>query len=89
MIVLGVERAAHAGITAGATILPAGMALLAAFLVIERRCAEPLARMGIFRNGSLVRANLSAMLSAHPGQSWAAGRVWSQADRADAPRVRA
>lgn len=63
LIVLGVERAAHAGITAG-TVLLAGLALLAAFLVIERRSAEPLVRMGIFRNGSLVRANLSAMLFA-------------------------
>lgn len=63
LIVLGVERAAHAGITAG-TVLLGGLALLAAFLVIERRSAEPLVRMGIFRNGSLVRANLSAMLFA-------------------------
>ncbi|WP_393063814.1 MFS transporter [Streptomyces sp. LN549] len=64
LIVLGVERAAHAGIAASAGTLLAGLALLAAFLVIERRSAEPLVRMGIFRNGSLVRANLSAMLFA-------------------------
>lgn len=64
LIVLGVERAAHAGITASATTLLAGLAFLAAFLVIERRSAEPLVRLGIFRNGSLVRANLSAMLFA-------------------------
>src|SRR6476620_1959048 len=32
--------------------------------VIERRSAEPLVRLGIFRNGPLVRANLSAMLFA-------------------------
>lgn len=37
---------------------------LAAFLIIERRSAEPLVRMGIFRNGSLVRANLAGMLFA-------------------------
>ncbi|TXS39855.1 MFS transporter [Streptomyces sp. OR43] len=64
LIVLGVERAAHAGITASATTLLAGLALLAAFLVIERRSAEPLVRTGILRSGSLVRANLSAMLFA-------------------------
>ncbi|MFE9858641.1 MFS transporter [Streptomyces sp. NPDC005780] len=64
LIVLGVERAAHAGITASATTLLAGLAFLAAFLVIERRSAEPLVRLGILRNGSLVRANLSAMLFA-------------------------
>lgn len=64
LIVLGVERAAHAGIDAGAGPLLAGLAFLAAFLVIERRSAEPLVRLGIFRSGSLVRANLSAMLFA-------------------------
>ncbi|MEV0787137.1 MFS transporter [Streptomyces sp. NPDC050423] len=64
LIVLGVERAAHAGITASAGTLLAGLVFLAAFLVIERRSAEPLVRMGIFRNGSLVRANLAAMLFA-------------------------
>ncbi|MFF4323253.1 MFS transporter [Streptomyces sp. NPDC001568] len=64
LIVLGVERAAHAGITASAGTLLAGLAFFVAFLVIERRSAEPLVRMGIFRNGSLVRANLSAMLFA-------------------------
>ncbi|MFD9454060.1 MFS transporter [Streptomyces sp. NPDC059985] len=64
LIVLGVERAAHAGFTTSAGILLAGLAFLVAFLVIERRSAEPLVRMGVFRNGSLVRANLSAMLFA-------------------------
>ncbi|MFJ2093728.1 MFS transporter [Streptomyces sp. NPDC087901] len=64
LIVLGVERAAHAGIAASAGTLLAGLAFFAVFLVIERRSAEPLVRMGIFRNGSLVRANLSAMLFA-------------------------
>lgn len=64
LIVLGVERAAHAGITASAGTLLAGLVFLAAFLIIERRSAEPLVRMGIFRNGPLVRANLAAMLFA-------------------------
>ncbi|MDP5313300.1 MFS transporter [Streptomyces poriferorum] len=64
LIVLGVERAAHSGITASAATLTAGLAFLVTFLVIERRSAEPLVRLGILRNGPLVRANLSAMLFA-------------------------
>ncbi|MFC9946639.1 MFS transporter [Streptomyces pratensis] len=64
LIVLGIERAAHAGITASTGTLLAGLVFLAAFLVIERRSAEPLVRLGIFRSGPLVRANLSAMLFA-------------------------
>jgi MFS family permease len=35
--------------------------LLAAFVAIERRASAPLVRLGILRNGSLVRANLGAM----------------------------
>ncbi len=36
-------------------------ALLAAFVMIEHRSSSPLVRLGIFRSGSLVRANLGAM----------------------------
>jgi predicted MFS family arabinose efflux permease len=36
-------------------------ALLALFVLRERRTAAPLVRLGIFRSGSLVRANLAAM----------------------------
>jgi EmrB/QacA subfamily drug resistance transporter len=36
-------------------------ALMAAFVAIEQRTAEPLVRLGILRNGSLRRANLGAM----------------------------
>ncbi|MCZ4124657.1 MFS transporter [Streptomyces sp. H39-S7] len=64
LTVLAVERAAHAGIAASAGTFLAALAFFAAFLVIERRSAEPLVRLGIFRNGSLVRANLSGMLFA-------------------------
>ncbi|MFF8880901.1 MFS transporter [Streptomyces flaveolus] len=62
LIVLGVERAAHAGMAVSAGTLLAGLAFLVVFLVIERRSAEPLVRLGILRHGPLVRANLSAML---------------------------
>src|SRR6478735_6085844 len=34
---------------------------LAAFVMVERRTPQPLVRLGIFRSGSLVRANLGAM----------------------------
>ena len=44
-----------------ATLAGSG-ALLAAFVAIERRSAAPLVRLGILRSGSLVRANLGAML---------------------------
>ncbi|GAA0613374.1 hypothetical protein GCM10010394_49180 [Streptomyces crystallinus] len=64
LIVLGVERAAHTGAAVSVGTLLAGLAFLVAFLVIERRSAEPLVRLGILRGGSLVRANLSAMLFA-------------------------
>lgn len=37
------------------------VALLAAFVAIERRTSHPLVRLGIFRSGHLVRANLGAM----------------------------
>jgi MFS family permease len=37
------------------------IALLAAFVGIERRSRSPLVRLGILRNGSLVRANLGMM----------------------------
>ncbi len=35
--------------------------LAAAFLLIETRAAHPLVRLGIFRNGSVARANLAAL----------------------------
>jgi hypothetical protein len=39
----------------------AAAALIGAFVAAERRSAHPLVRLGIFRSGSLVRANLGAM----------------------------
>ncbi|WP_084464027.1 MFS transporter [Microtetraspora fusca] len=62
LLVLGVERASHMG--AGGTVgtLTAGLALVAVFLVTERRSAAPLVRLGIFRSAPLVRANLAGLL---------------------------
>ncbi|MFI6680107.1 MFS transporter [Kribbella sp. NPDC050470] len=39
-----------------------GVALLAAFVAIEKRCASPLIRLGLLRNTSLIRANLGAIM---------------------------
>jgi MFS family permease len=41
--------------------LAAAVALLVSFVAIERRAAQPLVRLGIFRSASLRRANLGAM----------------------------
>ncbi|GHA91805.1 MFS transporter [Streptomyces termitum] len=64
LLVLGVERAAHAtgGWTAGT--IGASLLLFLVFILIERKSSSPLVRLGIFRNGGLVRANLSGMLFA-------------------------
>lgn len=62
VLVLGVERATHVGIgwTAGTIALSA--LLIAAFVAVERRHAAPLVRLGIFKSGSLLRANVIGML---------------------------
>ncbi|MEU8250218.1 MFS transporter [Nonomuraea sp. NPDC048916] len=64
LLVYGVVRLEHPGeglaLTAGA--FAGGLALLAAFVVTERRSAAPLVRLGLLRSGPLVRANLAAML---------------------------
>ncbi|MFG3099752.1 MFS transporter [Streptomyces sp. NPDC048182] len=64
LIVLGVERAAHTGAAVSAGTVLAGLLLLAVFAAVERRAATPLVRLGILRTGSLVRADLAALLFA-------------------------
>jgi len=61
LLVLTVVRApdVHAGWTVAT--LAASVALLAAFVAIERRSAAPLVRLGLLRSGPLVRANVGAM----------------------------
>ncbi|WUH99293.1 MFS transporter [Spirillospora sp. NBC_00431] len=59
--VVRLERPSHgAALTACAFV--GGVALLAAFVAIERRAASPLLRLGILRSAALVRTNLSAAL---------------------------
>lgn len=62
VLVLAVERAAHTSVGQTVGTLAAGFALLTVFVLTERRAAAPLVRLGIFRSGSLVRANLAALL---------------------------
>ncbi|WP_345681417.1 MFS transporter [Streptosporangium roseum] len=62
LLVFAVERAAHVGWAQTLLLLAASLALLAAFVAIERRSRSPLVRLGIFRSGALVRANLGAIL---------------------------
>ncbi|MFG1710448.1 MFS transporter [Nonomuraea sp. M3C6] len=64
LLVYGVVRLEHPGNDVWATLatFAAGLALLMAFIVIERRSANPLVRLGILRSGPLVRANLGALL---------------------------
>ncbi|MEN8649977.1 MFS transporter [Streptomyces sp. 21So2-11] len=64
LLVLGVERASHTGIGWTAGTLAAGLVSLAAFVAIERRASSPLVRLGILRNGPLVRANIAGLLFA-------------------------
>ncbi|MEU0811072.1 MFS transporter [Streptomyces sp. NPDC005970] len=64
LLVLAVERAAHTGLGQTLSTLAAGFVLLTVFVLTERRAAVPLVRLGIFRSGPLVRANLAALLFA-------------------------
>ncbi|HEY9329954.1 MAG TPA: MFS transporter [Streptomyces sp.] len=64
LLVLGVERVSHASLVSTVVTLGAGLASLAAFVVIERRAAAPLVRLGIFRSAPLARANIAGLLFA-------------------------
>ncbi|MBB6673110.1 MFS transporter [Cohnella nanjingensis] len=64
LLVYAVVEAPNAGWGWTASALAGSLLLLAVFVALERRSAAPLVRFGIFRSGSLVRANLSAMLFA-------------------------
>lgn len=60
LFVYAIVRAPDAGWTAPSTIgmFAIAVAMLAAFVAIERRVPHPLVRLGILRNGSIVRANI-------------------------------
>lgn len=64
LLVYGVVRLEDptVGVGVTASVLAAGFFLLAGFVVIERRAAHPLVRLGILRSAPLVRANVGALL---------------------------
>jgi EmrB/QacA subfamily drug resistance transporter len=64
LLVYAVVSAPQAGWASPRTLgsFAAAIALLGAFLAIERRSRDPLVRLGIFRSRELTRANLGAMV---------------------------
>jgi predicted MFS family arabinose efflux permease len=64
LLVYAVVRLEHPadGLPLTAAAFLGGLALLGAFVAVERRSAHPLVRLGILRSGALVRANLMAAL---------------------------
>jgi MFS family permease len=64
LLVFTIVEAPDAGWSSPRTIgsLTAVVAMLAAFVAIERRSAAPLVRLGILRSSGLVQANLAAMM---------------------------
>ena len=69
LAVYGIVRAPEAGWLAGSTIavLVAAAVLLGAFVVMQAKRREPLARLGIFRAPNLAAANLAQLLL---GAAW-------------------
>lgn len=68
-LVFAVVRAPEVGWTSSSTLLvgAAGVALLAVFVLLQARLAEPLMRLGIFRAPNLAAANLAQFLL---GAAW-------------------
>lgn len=66
LFVRTVVRAPDVGWTSATTLISfvLAIALLTAFIAIERRTKHPLVRLGILRQGHIVRANLGAMATA-------------------------
>jgi EmrB/QacA subfamily drug resistance transporter len=68
-LVFAVVRAPEVGWASSSTLLvgAAGLALLAGFVLLQARLAEPLVRLGIFRAPNLAAANLAQFLL---GAAW-------------------
>jgi predicted MFS family arabinose efflux permease len=62
LLVFAVVQSAELAATTTAALVAAGLALLAAFVAIERRSESPLLRLGLLRSAPLVRANVGIML---------------------------
>ncbi|EEP72336.1 transmembrane efflux protein [Micromonospora sp. ATCC 39149] len=68
LLAYGIVRLDHRGAGRGLTLgaLAAGLALVAAFILIERRATAPLVRLGIFRRDRADRHVLRRRAGAHP-----------------------
>lgn len=64
LLVFGVERATHVPAAWTAGTVGTALLLFLSFVAIERASSSPLVRPGIFRSGSLVRANAAGLLFA-------------------------
>ncbi|WP_175410428.1 MFS transporter [Streptomyces sp. TRM64462] len=64
LLVFSVERASHVAVSQTALTVAVSLLLFLTFVLIERKSSAPLVRLGIFRTGSLVRANLAGLLFA-------------------------
>src|SRR5262252_7901154 len=64
LLVYAVVSAPQAGWASPRTLVSfaGAIALLGAFVAVERRSRDPLVRLGIFRSGALTRANIAAMV---------------------------
>ena len=62
LLVVSVVRAPETPLAVTAVTFAASAALLAAFVVVQRRSAAPLLRLGILRSAALLRANAGALL---------------------------
>ncbi|MEV7727472.1 MFS transporter [Streptomyces sp. NPDC087917] len=62
LLVFAVERAPHVDALWTVGTVAASLLLFAVFIGIERSSRSPLVRLGLFRNGPLVRSNLAALL---------------------------
>ncbi|GAA5156959.1 MFS transporter [Pseudonocardia eucalypti] len=61
LLAYGVVRLEH-GLAGSLGALLGGLVLVGVFVLVERRSAAPLVRLGIFASAPLVRANLAALL---------------------------
>ncbi|MEU1822315.1 MFS transporter [Streptomyces abikoensis] len=64
LLVFAVERATHVAAAVTAGTVAAGLVFFLAFFLIERRSSNPLIRLGLFRNGALIRGNVTGLLFA-------------------------
>ncbi|MFF0464487.1 MFS transporter [Streptomyces mexicanus] len=62
LLVFAVERATHVDAIWTIGTVAVSLLLFIAFTVVERKSSAPLVRLGLFRHGGLVRANLAALL---------------------------